>query len=90
VDVECIIDSGEVGVSKPDPRIFHIALDAICLTAAQCWYVGDMPGIDVVGARAAGMSVLVMDPFGVHPADSGFDTVASLHDIAKLVDAPAG
>ncbi|HEY3834717.1 MAG TPA: HAD-IA family hydrolase [Acidimicrobiia bacterium] len=90
VDVECIIDSGEVGVSKPDPRIFHIALDAIGLTAAQCWYVGDMPGIDVVGARAAGMSVLVMDPFGVHPADSGFDTVASLHDIAKLVDAPAG
>src|SRR3954447_19888205 len=24
VDVECVIDSGAVGVSKPDPRIFHI------------------------------------------------------------------
>ena len=86
VEVECVIDSGEVGVSKPDPRIFRIALDAIGLEAGQCWYVGDMPGIDVVGARAAGLHVLVMDPFGVHGRDRGFDTVASLHDVAKLID----
>ncbi len=86
VPVECVIDSGEVGVSKPDPRIFKLALDAMGLTADQCWYVGDMPGIDVVGARAAGMHVLVMDPFGVHGDNPGFDTVTSLHDVAKLID----
>ena len=55
VEVECVIDSGAVGVSKPDPRIFQIALDAIGVAAADAWYVGDMPGIDVVGARAAGL-----------------------------------
>jgi putative hydrolase of the HAD superfamily len=86
VQVECLIDSGEVGVSKPDPRIFHIALDALGLTAEQCWYVGDMPGIDVVGARAAGLHVLVMDPFGVHGDGAGFDTVTSLVDVANLVE----
>jgi FMN phosphatase YigB (HAD superfamily) len=33
-----VIDSGAVGVSKPDPRIFHIALDAIGVAAADAWY----------------------------------------------------
>ncbi len=56
VEVECIIDSGAVGVAKPDPRIFHLALDAMGVSAGDAWYVGDMPGIDVVGARAADSS----------------------------------
>ncbi len=86
VEVECVIDSGEVGVEKPSPRIFRIALDAMDLRADECWYVGDMPGIDVVGARSAGMHVLVMDPFGVHRRDAGFDTVTSLDDVAKLIE----
>ena len=55
VEVECLIDSGAVGVMKPDPRIFHLALDAMGIEADDAWYVGDMPGIDVVGARAAGL-----------------------------------
>ena len=67
VEVECVIDSGAVGVSKPDPRIFHIALDAMGVDAADAWYVGDMPGIDVVGARDAGLWPIVMDPFGFQP-----------------------
>ena len=50
VAMECVIDSGAVGVAKPDPRIFQIALDAMGIDAADAWYVGDMPGIDVVGA----------------------------------------
>ena len=56
VTVECLIDSGAVGVMKPDPRIFQIALDAMAIDAGDAWYVGDMPGIDVVGARAADCS----------------------------------
>ena len=50
VPMECIIDSGAVGVMKPDPRIFHLALDAMGIDADDAWYVGDMPGIDVIGA----------------------------------------
>ena len=84
VPVECVIDSGEVGVLKPDPRIFTIALDAMGITPEQAWYVGDMPGIDVIGARAARIEPLVIDPHGFH---SGHDygTVASLRDVAKRV-----
>ncbi len=84
VEVGCVIDSGEVGVDKPDPRIFHIALDALGVEPHDAWYVGDMPGIDVVGARAAGLRPFVMDPYGLH-RDAEFETVASLEELAALV-----
>jgi putative hydrolase of the HAD superfamily len=81
VEVECVIDSGEVGVSKPDPRIFRLALDAMGLEPADAWYIGDMPGIDVVGARTAGLHPVVMDPFGFHLGQD-YDRVASLSELA--------
>jgi putative hydrolase of the HAD superfamily len=86
VDVECVIDSGAVGVSKPDPKIFHLALDAIGVAAADSWYVGDMPGIDVVGARAAGLWPIVMDPFGFNEG-ADFARVTSLLEVAERVSA---
>ena len=81
VSVECVIDSGEVGVQKPDPRIFRIALDAMAIEPEQAWYVGDMPGIDVVGARAAGLYPILMDPFGLHD-DADYAAVRSLAEVA--------
>src|SRR5207249_6795135 len=66
VHVDCVIDSGAVGVMKPDPRIFQLALDAIGVGADEAWYVGDMPGIDIVGARRAGVRAFLMDPLGLH------------------------
>src|SRR5438445_8865157 len=85
VDVECVIDSGAVGVDKPDPRIFQLALDAIGVAASDAWYVGDMPGIDVVGARAAGLWPIVMDLFGFQP-DADYERVTSLAEVAAMVD----
>jgi putative hydrolase of the HAD superfamily len=86
VPVECVIDSGAVGVMKPDPRIFHLALDAMAITPADAWYVGDMPGIDVVGARAAGLHPVVMDPYQFH-LDADYDRVSSLTELATVVRA---
>lgn len=85
VPVDCVIDSGEVGVLKPDPRIFTLALDAMGLRPDQVWYVGDMPGIDVVGARSAGIHPFVMDPWGFHSGHD-YDTVRSLRDVAARLD----
>ena len=86
VAVECVIDSGNVGVMKPDPRIFHIALDAMDLKPEDAWYVGDMAGIDIVGARKAGLWPVLMDPFSLH-LDADYDRVASLTELAERVSA---
>jgi putative hydrolase of the HAD superfamily len=88
VAVECVIDSGQVGVSKPDPRIFQLALDAMAIPAAHAWYVGDMPGIDVVGARAAGLHPVLMDPYQFH-LDADYARVSSLTELAAVLRAAA-
>lgn len=85
VAVRCLIDSGEVGVEKPDPRIFRLALDALDVDAGSVWYVGDTPAIDVVGARRAGMWPILMDPFHLHD-DEPYDKVTSLDEVAQLVE----
>ncbi len=79
---EFVIDSGEVGVEKPDPRIFQIALDRLGLSAADALYVGDLYEVDVVGARAAGLDVVLLDPNGEH---SGRD-VRTVRSVAELAD----
>lgn len=84
VVVGCVIDSGEVGVSKPDPRIFEIALTALGVDPDDAWYVGDMPVFDVVGAQRAGLRPFVMDPLGLHHTAS-YDRVASLTELAARV-----
>ena len=79
-----MIDSGAVGVMKPDPRIFHLALDAMGIDAADAWYVGDMPGIDVIGARAAGLHPVLMDPYEFH-LDADYDRIGSLTELADRI-----
>lgn len=84
VEVECVIDSGVVGVMKPDPRIFRLALDAMGIEAEDAWYVGDMPGIDVVGSWRAGLRPVLMDPLGLHH-HAEYDRVGSLSELAERV-----
>ncbi len=49
-----VVISGEVGVRKPDPRIFDGALAATGLRPEEVTYVGDAD-VDIVAARAAGI-----------------------------------
>jgi FMN phosphatase YigB (HAD superfamily) len=90
VPLECVVDSGDVGVMKPDRRIFDAALALLDLAAEDVWYVGDMPAIDVVGARRAGLHAVLMDPLGLH-LDADYDRVGSLEELAgRIVEARPG
>jgi putative hydrolase of the HAD superfamily len=62
--LEFVIDSSEVGVEKPDPRIFRLALEAGGLDPGAVVYVGDLYSVDVQGARAVGMDAILLDPGG--------------------------
>ncbi len=53
--LDTIVDSNVVGVAKPDPRIFHHALDALSCEPTQALYVGDSFDKDILGAHAAGL-----------------------------------
>ena len=56
-----IIDSHVVGVAKPDPRIFQIALERLGVAPDQSRFAGDIFSIDILGARAAGIEARLID-----------------------------
>lgn len=84
VEVRCLVDSGHVGIEKPDPRIFDHAFDVLDVDRSNVWYVGDTPAFDIVGAQRAGLRPILMDPFGVN-GDFGVPCVKSLADVAEMV-----
>jgi putative hydrolase of the HAD superfamily len=55
---DTILISDAEGVSKPDRRIFHRALDRLHASPARTVFVGDHPEVDVAGARAAGLRAI--------------------------------
>jgi len=55
---DTILISDAEGISKPDPQIFHRALERLNVNPAQAFFVGDHPEVDVAGARAAGMQAI--------------------------------
>lgn len=53
-----IVVSGEVGIRKPEPRIFQLAIADWSLAQEAVLFVGDDPVSDIEGARGAGLSAL--------------------------------
>lgn len=62
-----IIDSHVVGIEKPNPGIFRLALEVSGSDPERTVHVGDLFAADVVGARDAGIHPLLLDPFGDWP-----------------------
>ena len=85
--LDFVIDSSEVGVEKPDPRIFQIALARAAVKPAAAAYIGDLYSIDVVGARAAGMQAVLMDPGGCWGPRDCPTAPTALHAVRLLLDA---
>ena len=87
IDVGVVIDSAVVGVSKPDPRIFTLALEALGLPTADrstVVHVGDSLRYDVTGALAAGVRPLHLDPHGFCPAPDGHEHIRRLDEVVTL------
>jgi putative hydrolase of the HAD superfamily len=70
VPMAIVIDSDAVGVAKPDPAIFRIALEATGVAADRALHIGDTVGADVDGALAAGVRPVHLDPYGFCSDDS--------------------
>lgn len=61
--VDITVFSCLVGLKKPDPRIYQIAMQQLGVKAQNCLYVGDGDSHELSGAAAVGMHpVLIRDP----------------------------
>ena len=87
--LDFVLASGAVGVSKPNPAFFQIALERAGVEPAEALMVGDSLRADVQGAQAAGMDgVLLLRPEGAAQTDqsiAGVPRISSLAELPRLV-----
>jgi HAD superfamily hydrolase (TIGR01509 family) len=57
---DVVVDSGILGIEKPDPRIFQAALQALRVAPEEALYVGDLYEVDVLGAQGAGIEAVLV------------------------------
>ena len=81
---ECVIDSTLEGVRKPDPEIFRRALSRMQVSAADAMYAGDIPNVDIDGARGAGLDAVLIDTLNHYPDYTGAPRFAS---VSALIEA---
>jgi HAD superfamily hydrolase (TIGR01549 family) len=95
--VDAFCGSGELGVEKPDRRIFDVAIERCTrgkpLDLEGCWMVGDAPIPDIVGGRTVGLRTIWLDRGRGWNADDGDPpdvTVGSLVDaVNEILSHPA-
>ncbi len=56
-----MVISGEVGIKKPSPEIFSIAIAETGLQPSEVAFVGDSIDDDMMGAAAAGLTPILID-----------------------------
>lgn len=76
--IAALVTSEEVGVSKPERRIFDVALEAVGVHAGEAVMLGDAWPTDVAGARAAGIAVVWLNRFGLASPDATVPELTSL------------
>lgn len=62
-----VVVAADVGIWKPDPRIFHLALERLGASPEAALHVGDNYFADIQGARQAGLAALLFDPHDFFP-----------------------
>jgi HAD superfamily hydrolase (TIGR01509 family) len=80
--VDAVVDSHVFGVEKPDRRIFEHAVTLAGCEPTRAAHAGDLHAVDVVGAAAAGIHPVLLDPFADWP-DMG---CATAPDVGTIVD----
>src|SRR5262245_1544467 len=55
LDPRAIFISDQIGISKPNPKLYRKACEAVSVDPIQAMYVGDNPRSDVVPVKALGM-----------------------------------
>lgn len=65
--LDALAVSSSVGVTKPDPRLFHEALRQANVAPINSLHIGDWLELDIAGAHAAGMQSVLFDWAGRRP-----------------------
>jgi putative hydrolase of the HAD superfamily len=76
--LDTIVSSAEVGLHKPDPRIFQLACDRVGVRPGEAVHVGDHHYADILGASAVGMIPVLIDRQETPDSALGIGTLDAL------------
>jgi HAD superfamily hydrolase (TIGR01509 family)/HAD superfamily hydrolase (TIGR01549 family) len=82
-----VMVSSIVGIAKPDPRIFDLAVAKANRPARGLLYVGDHVGDDIEGAKGAGLDAVLIDR-GDRQPDARCSRIQSLVELPDYVRHP--
>jgi putative hydrolase of the HAD superfamily len=57
---DAVIESAKLGIRKPDPRIYHLMCERLCVAPEECVYLDDL-GSNLKPARAMGMITIKVE-----------------------------
>ncbi len=80
-----VTDSGLVGLEKPHPEIFRLALKSMNAIPQESLYVGDVYSVDYLGATGAGMQAVLMDVPGAY-RDRDAKSVKDLVELQSVLE----
>lgn len=79
-----VIGSGELGISKPDLKLYHYAVKQAKFKPGEIIYVGDSIKLDIVPALKVGLKAILIDRFDDFPGFQG-ERVNSLKDLSRYI-----
>lgn len=83
--LDFVVTSHEVHTEKPNPAIFHAALERAAVKASEAIHVGDQYHADVLGARNAGIKPLLLDRDGFYVEVSDCPRIRSLAEVVEYL-----
>jgi 5'-nucleotidase len=88
--LDLILVSAAVGIRKPNPKIFQMALDHFGVTAQEAVMVGDTLGADILGANHLGIPSVWINRRALNRPDNlaHEDTILPTAVISKLDEIP--
>ena len=92
--IDVSVYSALVGIQKPDPRIYQLAVEQLAVESKDCLYIGDGDSQELTGASKVGMWPVLLrfpdeDSTDVHRVDAEMDVwdgpvISSLKQVLTL------
>lgn len=79
------VTSEEAKTDKPDPAIFQLALQKADVLPSEAVHVGDQYDVDVMGARAADITPVMIDRFSLFPQIQDCLRIGTLSELFELL-----
>jgi len=81
---EFALAAGDYEAWKPEPQIFHLAVERLGVSASETLYVGDNYYADVIGAQRARLNPVLIDPENIFP-EADCPSIRSIGELPGLL-----